>query len=202
VHAPLATLVVAPSLATLPCQHATCIPLDSTMLAFSAALPSPSPPSKRGVSRWEMAREEAQSAVGMSVHPAMPTCHLHPPRFDDARIFSGASLSFPALQEGRFAMGNGARRGAKCGGNERGFPSQAQHHHHATHAHTPRSWRLPSCARSEFGTTRREPSVVPRTRTARGSFASAVAPCCPCVALWRACRHRRRIDTTTSAPAL
>ena len=146
------------------------------MLAFSVARPSPSPPSKRRVSRWEMAREGEQSAVGMSVHPAMPTCHLHPPRFDDARIFSGASLSFPALQEGRFAMGNGARRGAKCGGNERGFPSQAQHHHHATHAHTPRSWRLPSCARSEFGTTRREPSVVPRTRTARGSFASAVAP--------------------------
>ena len=146
------------------------------MLAFSAALPSPSPPSKRGISRWEMAREEAQSAVGMSVHPAMPTCHLHRPGFDDARIFSGASLSFPTLQGGHFAMGNGARRGAKCGGNERGFPSQAQHHHHATHAHTPRSWRLPSCARSEFGTTRREPSVVPRTRTARGSFASAVAP--------------------------
>ena len=83
--------------ATLPCQHATCIILDSTMLAFSVALPSPS-----------------------------------------------------TLQEGHFAMGNGARRGAKCGGNERGFPSQAQHHHHATHTHThtrtPRSWRPPPCA--------------------------------------------------------
>jgi hypothetical protein len=99
VHAPLAALVAAPSLATLPCQHATCITLDSTMLAFSVALPSPSPPSKRGISRWGMAREEAQSAVGMSVAShrkhsttVMPRAHTHttllaPPTMRTLRIW-------------------------------------------------------------------------------------------------------------------